>query len=155
MLPMLGLNVDMKSSAPSEAAAASRPEPVSIGEVAARFGLATHVLRHWESVGLLDPARRSGQRRYGPVEYERIATILRAKEAGLGLEQISAMLTTTDPQERRDVLRDQQRELRRTIAAAERALTMISHVLECDHEDFIRCPHYRAAMAALLGTRPS
>jgi MerR family copper efflux transcriptional regulator len=34
---MLRLNVDMKS----------------IGEVATRFGLPTHVLRHWESEGLL------------------------------------------------------------------------------------------------------
>jgi hypothetical protein len=28
----------------------------TIGELAARFGLATHVLRHWEDVGLLSPA---------------------------------------------------------------------------------------------------
>ncbi|WP_228829630.1 MerR family transcriptional regulator [Nocardia beijingensis] len=30
---------------------------ISIGELAARFGLATHVLRHWEDVGLLAPRR--------------------------------------------------------------------------------------------------
>ena len=29
----------------------------TIGELAARFGLATHVLRHWEDMGLLSPAR--------------------------------------------------------------------------------------------------
>ena len=35
----------------------------SIGELAGRFGLETHVLRHWESEGLLDPEReRSGYR---------------------------------------------------------------------------------------------
>ncbi|MEU1481969.1 MerR family DNA-binding transcriptional regulator [Streptomyces sp. NPDC005760] len=28
---------------------------MSIGALAARFGLATHVLRHWESMGLLHP----------------------------------------------------------------------------------------------------
>lgn len=27
----------------------------AIGELAARFGLSTHVLRHWEAVGLLAP----------------------------------------------------------------------------------------------------
>ncbi|MER5317779.1 MerR family transcriptional regulator [Streptosporangium roseum] len=28
---------------------------MTIGDVAARFGPATHVLRHWESMGLLSP----------------------------------------------------------------------------------------------------
>jgi MerR family copper efflux transcriptional regulator len=38
---------------------------VAIGDLAARFGLATHVLRHWEEMGLLRPARTSaGRRRY-------------------------------------------------------------------------------------------
>jgi DNA-binding transcriptional MerR regulator len=34
-----------------------------IGELAGRFGLATHVLRHWEAAGLLIPAARVGGRR--------------------------------------------------------------------------------------------
>ncbi|MEV4460634.1 MerR family DNA-binding transcriptional regulator [Microbispora sp. NPDC049633] len=44
-------NVGMKSSA-----------TIGIGEAAARFGLATHVLRHWEYVGLLTPSRVAGDR---------------------------------------------------------------------------------------------
>jgi MerR family copper efflux transcriptional regulator len=35
----------------------------SIGEVAARFGLPAHVLRHWEAQGLLTPARHGDRRR--------------------------------------------------------------------------------------------
>ena len=42
---MLRLNANMKSS------------PMTIGQVADHFRLPTHVLRHWESVGLLTPAR--------------------------------------------------------------------------------------------------
>ncbi|MEU7915795.1 MerR family transcriptional regulator [Microbispora bryophytorum] len=62
-----GLNVDMKSSA-----------TIGIGEAAARFGLATHVLRHWESVGLLTPARVAGdRRRYGPGDLFRVAVLER------------------------------------------------------------------------------
>lgn len=34
-------------------------EALTIGELAQRFGLATHVLRYWESMGLLKPARRT------------------------------------------------------------------------------------------------
>ena len=44
----------MKSSANADAL---RADAVvwSIGELAERFGLETHVLRHWESEGLLEP----------------------------------------------------------------------------------------------------
>ncbi|WP_301184415.1 MerR family DNA-binding transcriptional regulator [Streptomyces sp. 6-11-2] len=39
---------------------------MSIGAVAERFGLPTHVLRHWEAMGLLAPAAaarpRTGRR---------------------------------------------------------------------------------------------
>ena len=31
-------------------------EQMTIGELAARFGPATHVLRHWEAVGLIEQA---------------------------------------------------------------------------------------------------
>ncbi|MZG18734.1 MerR family DNA-binding transcriptional regulator, partial [Streptomyces sp. SID5914] len=30
---------------------------LGIGALAARFGLAAHVLRHWEAMGLLHPGR--------------------------------------------------------------------------------------------------
>ncbi len=72
---------------------------LTIGELAERFGLATHVLRHWESMGLIEPARRAGgQRRYGRDALVRVALILRGKEAGLGLRELSAVPPTrTDP----------------------------------------------------------
>jgi hypothetical protein len=50
---------------PASSATPVRPEDaeLTIGELAARFGLATHVLRHWETKGLLSPARRVAGRR--------------------------------------------------------------------------------------------
>ncbi|WP_236700641.1 helix-turn-helix domain-containing protein [Allosalinactinospora lopnorensis] len=46
----------------------------SIGEIAGRFGLATHVLRHWEAAGVLRPARRvNGRRRYDPEHLAQVA----------------------------------------------------------------------------------
>lgn len=69
------------------------PEPLSIGAIAQRFGLATHVLRHWESMGILTPARdAAGRRRYGSTDLTRVAVILRAKEAGLSLDTIRQMV---------------------------------------------------------------
>ena len=59
MRPMLYLQVDMKANSVPEGPS------WSVGELAERVGLATHVLRHWEDVGLLSPVRDgSGYRRY-------------------------------------------------------------------------------------------
>ncbi|MFF5262499.1 MerR family transcriptional regulator [Actinomadura viridis] len=78
---------------------------LGIGEAAARFGLAAHVLRHWESAGLLAPARAAGgHRRYGPSDLTRIGMITRAREAGFGLDDIRAMTAAADPAGRREVL---------------------------------------------------
>jgi hypothetical protein len=49
---------------------------MSIGEIAGHFGLATHVLRHWETMGLLSPERAGGgRRRYGRSDLYRVAGI--------------------------------------------------------------------------------
>src|ERR687897_477065 len=77
----------MSGSGSTPMAAAPRPSnraivegwPVeyTIGQLADRFGLATHVLRHWEDMGVLSPVRRTaGRRVYGPVHVARIAEIL-------------------------------------------------------------------------------
>ncbi|KAB2344714.1 MerR family transcriptional regulator [Actinomadura rudentiformis] len=122
---------------------------MSIGEVAAHFGLATHVLRHWESMGLLAPARITGdRRRYGTGDLYRIAIILRAKEGGLGLEDIRAMLMARDPAERRAVLRKQRAELVRRITEAQASLHLIDCGLNCEHDELAECPNFRAEIAA-------
>jgi len=70
---------------------------IAIGELAGRFGLATHVLRHWESVGLLAPDRGSdGRRRYRDADVYRVAIILQAKELGFGLDRIQDVLQGSD-----------------------------------------------------------
>jgi MerR family transcriptional regulator, copper efflux regulator len=119
----------------------------TIGEIAQRFGLGTHVLRHWESVGLLEPARVSGRRRYTVDDTYRVAAILRAKRAGLSLEQIEQMITST-PASRTSILRDQRDELQRRAAAIQASLDLIDSVLRCRHSDFTQCPKYREAITA-------
>ena len=87
----------MKSSAQSDT--------VSIGDLAGQFGLATHVLRHWEDMGLLAPPRDgAGRRRYGRDELVRVAVILRSQAAGMSLEQIAVLLDADAPE--RTVLRE-------------------------------------------------
>jgi DNA-binding transcriptional MerR regulator len=126
---------------------------IGIGEAAARFGLATHVLRHWESVGLLTPSRVAGdRRRYGPDDLFRVAVILRAKEAGLGLDEIREMLAAREPSERREILRRRQAELRRRIEQARAALDIVECALGCDHDDVTGCAHFRKAVRERIGS---
>src|ERR1044072_6446664 len=88
MPAMLRLNVDMKSS-------------LTIGEVAAHFGLPTHVLRHWESVGLLSCVRvLANRRRYTRGEIRRVPSIGRGKQSVLPLREIREILTAPTPPER-------------------------------------------------------
>lgn len=144
MAASMRLNVDMKSSV-----------TMSIGEIAARFGLATHVLRHWEAMGLLTPARiGADRRRYGTDDLYRVAAILRAKEAGFSLDDVRAMISTSDPVERRAILARQRAELARRIAEAQASLELIDCALDCEHEDLPGCPHFQAKLAERISASP-
>jgi len=118
---------------------------LSVGEVAERFGLATHVLRHWESVGLLKPARSGDRRRYADADLSRIVVILRSKEAGISLDGIREMFQK--PGERDTVLERHKEELTRRIAAAQASLALIDCALGCEHDDFTQCAHFQAVIA--------
>lgn len=141
---MLGLNVDMKSS------------PMTIGQVADHFGLRAHVLRHWESVGLLHPARiEGGRRRYTRDDRFRVASIVLAKQAGLSLPDIRAFLTTIHTAARKDVLRRNHRALQARMAELRSALDFLEAGLNCSHEDIATCPNYRAHLAKLVDVQDS
>ncbi|MER6362197.1 MerR family transcriptional regulator [Kitasatospora sp. NPDC001527] len=129
---------------------------MAIGALAGRFGLATHVLRHWESVGLLAPARDgAGRRRYGPADLTRVAVILRAKQAGLSLDAVRALVAADgDAGARRALLSAEAQALRARIAAARASLDLLECALACDHEDVTRCARYRQAVAGGTGVCP-
>jgi MerR family copper efflux transcriptional regulator len=126
----------------------------SIGEMAERFGLATHVLRHWEDRGLLEPDRDgAGRRRYGEADAYRVAVILASRMAGMGLDQIRALLDAGTAG-RREVLEGQLSDIEERIAALERARAMARHALECRAHDISTCPNFRANAADIVaGTR--
>jgi len=71
------------------------PDGLSIGEVAARSGIATSALRFYEAEGLLAAQRTSGnQRRYERAVLRRIALIRAGRAAGIPLERIRSALDT-------------------------------------------------------------
>ncbi len=114
---------------------------MSIGAAAGQFGLATHVLRHWETIGLLSPERASGgRRRYGSSDLYRVAGILLAKEAGLALTDIRDILTTADVETRRQITRRHRDELVRRIAEMQAALNLIEGGLTCQLRGRYRVP---------------
>lgn len=127
---------------------------VAIGELAERFGLAAHVLRHWESMGLLEPARRTGgQRAYGQADLERVALILMGKEAGFTLRELRTLLSTPNPMDHREALQRHVDELQRRIDRARAAKDLIEHALTCPHS-FPGCEHARAQITARIPPAP-
>ncbi|MET8258306.1 MerR family transcriptional regulator [Micromonospora sp. NPDC005205] len=128
-----------------------KSSPMTIGEVADHFGLPAHVLRHWESVGLLRPVRvTGGRRRYTRDDLFRVASILRAKQAGLSLSDIRAFLAAGDPATRKDVLRRNHDAVQARMAALRSALDLLAAGLNCSHEDISTCPDYRIQLAELV-----
>ncbi|MEU3456347.1 MerR family transcriptional regulator [Micromonospora sp. NPDC006766] len=122
----------------------------TIGELAHRFGLATHVLRHWESVGLLAPGRDGGgQRRYGDADLVRVAMILMGKEAGFGLRELRTLLGTDNPMDHPELLRRHVVDLQERIDRATAAKELIEHALACPSR-FDECPHAREQVAARI-----
>ncbi len=123
---------------------------VSIGDLAGQFGLATHVLRHWEDVGLLAPERdAAGRRRYGRDELVRVAIILRSQAAGMSLEQIGILLDAEAP-ERHLVLEAHVADLDRRMAEMQRSREMTMHALSCRAHDVANCPGFRKGVQDLV-----
>lgn len=137
----------MKSSSSGGANGAT----YSIGALAGYFGLAPHVLRHWESVGLLTPATRAGgRRRYTQAHLARVAMILRSKEIGLSLAQIRDLLDACDGRGRRRILQSQLSALDEQIERIQTSKQLIAHVLTCRYEDFTECPRFQEEIVAAI-----
>jgi MerR family transcriptional regulator, redox-sensitive transcriptional activator SoxR len=70
---------------------------LTIGQLAQRFGLNTSAIRYYEANGVLpEPARESGQRRYGPDAVRRMEVLDVAKRAGFSLDEARVLLQRTE-----------------------------------------------------------
>jgi MerR family redox-sensitive transcriptional activator SoxR len=68
-------------------------DTLTIGKLAERFGLNTSAIRYYERVGVLpEPARESGQRRYGPDAVRRLEVLEVSKRAGFSLDETRVLL---------------------------------------------------------------
>ena len=70
------------------------PDTITIGELAARSGIAASALRYYDRLGLLESARSTGnQRRFPRSELRRVAFIRVAQRVGLSLDEIRDALS--------------------------------------------------------------
>jgi MerR family transcriptional regulator, thiopeptide resistance regulator len=105
-------------------------EFLTAAECAARTGLTVKALRIYERQGLIKPPRSpNGWRRYGPIELERLNSIVILKGLGLTLSQIRSVLIENPPSLLR-ILRIHAESWRAKRAIADRALTLVQTVLE-------------------------
>jgi DNA-binding transcriptional MerR regulator len=141
---MLYLQVDMKATPAQDGTS------WTVGELAERVGVATHVLRHWEDAGLLSPGRTaSGYRRYTRDDLVRVLVIQTNKVAGMTLDQIRVLLDV-DAQGRHAALESHLASLARQVHELERSRLMTEHALRCRAHDVAQCPRFVSYVADVV-----
>jgi MerR family redox-sensitive transcriptional activator SoxR len=119
---------------------------LTIGELAARSGVAASALRFYETAGLIRSERTSGnQRRYERAMLRRVAFVQAGKAAGIPLEQIRLALGTL-PENRVPTRRDWGRlsrrwseDLDRRIATLEALRDRLTTCIGCGCLSIDRC----------------
>lgn len=137
---------------------------MTIGEVAARLGLAPSTLRWWEKQGLVGPPeRRSGRRRYDERDLRLLAQIQIWQETSqMSLADIGTMLARMDAnQDWQEVVHERIARLDAQLTRLRDARANLAHMLHCPRADPLRdCPQTREVIDRHLaaradGTRPT
>jgi MerR family redox-sensitive transcriptional activator SoxR len=137
-------------------------EFLSIGEVAARAGIAPSALRYYEAEGLIASTRTAGkQRRFHRDMLRRIAFVRVAQRVGLTIEEIRGALATL-PSSRTPTKSDWERlsqawrpRLDEQIAVLERLRDKLTSCIGCGCLSFKSCALYNPRDAAAeLGAGP-
>ncbi len=101
----------------------------TIGDFAKHGRVSVRMLRHYDALGLLHPARvdpASGYRYYEAEQLARLNRVIALKELGFSLEQVGSILDElVSAEELRGMLRLRQAELESAMAAAAARLTQI------------------------------
>lgn len=115
-------------------------EAMKIGDAAAALGMEAHVLRHWESMGLLHPPRSSsGHRSYNEQTLNLARLIAKLQRTGLSLGQIRE-LGTSGYEARLALIDSKRAEVRERIALLRATDRFLEHLTECSHLIIAECP---------------
>ena len=116
-----------------------KDELVSIGEVAARTGLATSAIRYYEDRALVRPVTRvSGRRRFSPDVVQRLAVIDLLRAAGFTLAEMQQILAGGRRSWRARAER-KLAEVEDRIERASAARRILQAALECDCDRLEGC----------------
>ncbi|OZE25159.1 MerR family transcriptional regulator [Rhodococcus sp. 05-2254-6] len=112
---------------------------MKIGEAARELDVPTHVLRHWEDVGVVVPERlSSGHRDYSEEHLRRLRVLRACQDVGISLSDIRLILHRDEP-ERTEVIADHLARVRRQQARLASAERFLAHVVACTHDLLTRC----------------
>jgi DNA-binding transcriptional MerR regulator len=129
-------------------------ELLTIGELAARTGIAPSALRYYEEIGLLAPVTRvSGHRRYPPEAVGTVGAILFFRDVGFTLGEIGRLMASRAQSRRawHDLARRKLEELDERIHEAEIAKVAVEHALACPRDDIVTCPNFQEVVRQRLG----
>lgn len=111
-----------------------------IGEIAARLGVEAHVLRHWEQVGALTVKRdANGYRVYDDNALEQARTVLKLRQVGLSLPEVTAAMASKKSEAQR-IVKAKIRSLEQEVRTRQQAITFLQHTVECRHRYLDDCP---------------
>lgn len=117
---------------------------MKIGDVAQELDVPTHVLRHWDDVGVVVPERLpSGHRDYSEEHMRRLRVLRACQGVGISLADIRLILHR-DESERTVVIAEHLARIRRQRAELDRAERFLAHVIDCTHDLLTRCPRCSA-----------
>ncbi|PFG29435.1 MerR family transcriptional regulator [Paramicrobacterium agarici] len=117
---------------------------MKIAEAAARLGVETHVLRHWEDMKLVVPERTAaGHREYSEEHVRRLQIVQACRGVGVSLREIRHVLHRGE--QGRDAVIDRRlAAIRRQREELDAAELFLRHVRQCRHSLITRCPECSA-----------
>ena len=122
---------------------------LTIGQLSTASGVPTSTIRFWERRGLIRPAGRAGgQRRYTAEALSQVGMLRLCQDAGFTLAEIQELVTKqiTDNHRWRELVEAKMVSVNETLAKLNKAHDLLTHALECEHEDIRNCPKFRAAV---------
>lgn len=115
---------------------------MNIGEASEASAVSRKMIRYYESIGLIQPARRSdaGYRKYGANDVQTLRFIKRSRELGFSLERIRTLVglwedTTRQSADVKQLALQHIAELDSDIAKLQSIRDQLAHLVSCCHGD--------------------